>query len=124
VLDDAGSIDPQRADLMGRMGGSFYCRASGEAVFPLAQPSRQLGMGFDQLPVHIRNSPVLTGNDLAQLAAADAVPAYDEGIWQDPEVMNALAGNQQDRGQRLHRHAQALIAAGEMDRAWQVLLSE
>lgn len=124
IIDERGRIDPHKADLMGRMGRAFYCRASGEAVFPILRPVNKIGIGVDQLPQHIRLSEVLTGNDLARLAAVEEPPAYEESMLADPEVMNALAGNAQDRRRRLHLHAQALIAADEVDRAWQVLLTE
>jgi flavin reductase (DIM6/NTAB) family NADH-FMN oxidoreductase RutF len=124
VFDEQGKLDPHRIDLMGRMGRAFYVRASGPAVFPILRNVQQLGIGVDLLPAHIRLSPVLTGNDLAQLAAATAVPAFDEDILADPEVMNARAGNQQDMSRRLHLHAQDLVSKGDIDRAWQVLLSE
>ena len=48
VLDERGKIDQQKIDLMGRMGRIFYVRASGEAIFPIAQPVEPLGMGFDK----------------------------------------------------------------------------
>lgn len=124
IFDVQGKIDPQRIDLMGRMGRAFYCRAQGDSVFPILRKVQELGIGFDQLPEHIRHSPVLTGNDLAQLAASTAIPAFDEAALSDPEVMNARAGNQQDMSRRLHLHAQQLIAQGEPDRAWQVLLAD
>ncbi|MEO1805531.1 MAG: flavin reductase family protein, partial [Bacteroidota bacterium] len=69
-------------------------------------------------------SKILTGNDLAQLASVEEIPQANEAIQTDPEVMNALAGNVQDQDQRLHLHAQSLIAAGDLEQAWQVLLAE
>jgi len=124
IFDEHDKIDPQRIDLMARMGRAFYCRAKGEAVFPILRPVNRMGMGVDQLPDHIRLSPILTGNDLAQLAAYPEVPTFDEATLSDPEVMNTQAGNQQDMSRRLHLHAQQAIAEGNIDLAWQVLLSE
>ena len=78
VLDDRNRIDPHRLDLMGRLGRSFYVRASGEAVFPVVQPRLASVIGWPALPRHIRESPVLTGNELAQLAGAERVPTAEE----------------------------------------------
>ena len=122
ILDEQGRIDPYKADLVARMGRAFYCRANGEAVFPLVRPTNELGIGVDQLPESVRLSRVLTGNDLARLAAVTALPQPRPDILADPEVMDALAGNVQDRDLRLHRYAQQLIEAGDLDQAWQVLL--
>ena len=124
IFDENDKIDPQRIDLMGRMGRAFYCRANGDAVFPILRPVNRIGMGVDQLPEHIQLSPILTGNDLAQLAAYPELPPFDEATLSDPEVMNARAGNQQDMSRRLLLHAQQAIADGNLDLAWQVLLSE
>ena len=38
ILDDKGRIDPHKADLVGRMGGNYYVRASGLALFEVAKP--------------------------------------------------------------------------------------
>jgi flavin reductase (DIM6/NTAB) family NADH-FMN oxidoreductase RutF len=38
VLDANGRIDPNRIDLVGRLGGNYYVRASGEALFEIAKP--------------------------------------------------------------------------------------
>ena len=124
IYDEDGKIDPQRTDIMGRNGRAFYTRAKGENVWPVFRPPYKIGMGVDQLPSHIRESKVLTGNDLAQLASVEEIPQANEAIKTDPEVMNALAGNAQDQDQRLHLHAQSLIAAGKLEQAWQVLLAE
>lgn len=66
-------IHPERLDLVARMGQNFYCRASGAAIFELPKPPRT-GIGFDGLPAHVRESAVLTGNDLARLAAVETLP--------------------------------------------------
>lgn len=66
-------IDPDRLDLVARMGYNWYCRASGPALFELAKP-KHAGIGFDALPRHVRESTVLTGNDLARLAGIERRP--------------------------------------------------
>jgi len=38
ILDNKGRVDPQKIDLVGRLGGEFYVRASGDAIFELAKP--------------------------------------------------------------------------------------
>src|ERR1043165_4066644 len=56
VLNEAGVIDPHKIDLVSRMGGDYYCRASGSAVFTVHKPNTQLGIGIDALPDAIRRS--------------------------------------------------------------------
>jgi flavin reductase (DIM6/NTAB) family NADH-FMN oxidoreductase RutF len=38
VLDEKGRIDPHKTDLVGRLGGDYYVRASGSALFEVAKP--------------------------------------------------------------------------------------
>ena len=38
IMDEKGRIDPHKTDLVGRMGGDYYVRASGSAIFELAKP--------------------------------------------------------------------------------------
>ena len=38
VMDEKGRIDPDKIDLVGRLGGDYYVRASGAALFELAKP--------------------------------------------------------------------------------------
>lgn len=115
-----------RLDLVARMGGEYYCRASGSAVFSVSKPVG-LGMGFDGLPQHVRNSRVLTGNHLGQLAALAVAPAADsvEEYWFT--VREGIAEHRPDdleiefRGADQARTARATLlaaeACGDADRA-------
>ncbi|MDP6909037.1 MAG: flavin reductase family protein, partial [Flavobacteriales bacterium] len=49
VFDEDDRINPNKLDLMARMGGNWYNRASGEAIFEVAKPTRELGMGIDAI---------------------------------------------------------------------------
>jgi len=71
-------IDPQRIDLVGRNGADFYTRASGSAIFEVEKPLRGKGIGYDQLPQHIKESHVFTANNLAKLANVETIPAEKE----------------------------------------------
>lgn len=71
-------IDPQRLDLVSRMGANWYCRASGEAVFEVGKPTSALGMGYDFLPEHVKSSHVFSANDLAKLAMVQTIPSEQE----------------------------------------------
>ncbi|MEM6263429.1 MAG: flavin reductase family protein [Bacteroidota bacterium] len=129
VMEEAvenGRINPHKMDLMGRMGRAFYCRASGEAVFPIVQPVNQLGIGYDNLPAAVRGSQVLNGWELSQLAAVTELPTEIEveNIRKDARVMDALAGNDQERTDHLHRYAKELLAKDDVHKAWQVILND
>lgn len=78
ILKEDGSIDPHKADLVGRMGKDFYCRASGDAVFEVEKPGTSIGIGYDGLPEYIRNSEVLTGNDLGRFGNLASLPEKEK----------------------------------------------
>lgn len=78
LLAENGRIDPTRTDWVARMGGDWYCRASGDAVFEVPKPNVQLGVGVDTIPGFIRNSPLFTGNDLGRLGNVNELPAPEE----------------------------------------------
>lgn len=123
VLDENGKIDPHKIDLVARMGGDYYCRASGNAVFEVAKPNLKLGLGIDALPDHIKNSTVLNGNHLGILGNCSEIPATSE-IVHDGRLEQILS-DFADRAQRvnaLQHYAKELLDENEIDRAWQILL--
>lgn len=117
VLDERGRVDPHKIDLMGRMGRFYYVRASGEAIYNIEQRVNCFGMGFDRLPEGLRHSKVLTGNNLAQLAALP-LPPDDEAIAaikNDPRIADILHnGNPLEE---LHRIVQIELAKEEVNTA-------
>lgn len=78
VLGERNRIDPNKMDLMGRMGRAYYVRCSGQAIHTIVQDFLPVTIGYDQLPQHIKNSSILTGNDLGKLAGRVAMPTEEE----------------------------------------------
>ncbi|NTW24687.1 MAG: flavin reductase family protein [Lentimicrobium sp.] len=74
MLDAHGLIDTQRIDLVGRMGGDYYVRAHGNSLFEVEKPLSKPAIGIDALTASLRNSPLLTGNELGKLGSAESVP--------------------------------------------------
>jgi flavin reductase (DIM6/NTAB) family NADH-FMN oxidoreductase RutF len=124
VLNEQMQIDPHKIDLVARMGGDFYCRASGNAVFEVAKPNLNLGVGVDQLPEAIRLSKVLTGNHLGVLGNCTSVPIIDEAFSDEHlnELLSRSYTNSEERINALHTYAKELIDANKIDQAWQILL--
>ena len=107
ILDAEGRIDPYKLDAVARLGGDYYARVHGDSIFTVPKPIDKTGIGIDQLPASIRNSVVLTGNDLAMLANVERIPE------RQPELTNS-AGD--------HTLAKRLLSEGRVMDAWQVLL--
>lgn len=77
LITENNRIDQTKIDLVARMGGNFYCRANGEALFEIPKPITSIGVGIDALPEEIRTSEKLTGNELGQLGQLEEIPAME-----------------------------------------------
>lgn len=127
VLGEDGKIDQQKIDTVGRMGGNFYCRAHGNALFEVAKPLRTLGIGIDQIPGDIRNSTILTGNDLGQLGNVEELPdetTVNEFRLTDlSDLFVELEDDPKALEEQLHSMAHNLLTEGKVEDAWKTLLS-
>jgi flavin reductase (DIM6/NTAB) family NADH-FMN oxidoreductase RutF len=112
VLDETGMIDQHKIDLVSRMGGNWYCRANDDSMFEIQKPITTIGIGVDAIPDNIRNSAILSGNDLGLLGSVEAIPSESEIL-----AYPAFTGDK-------HTEAKRLIGNGEVENAWKVLLSK
>ena len=129
LLPNATGIDPFKLDAVARLGGDWYCRASGAGLFEVAKPNRHIGIGIDQLPVHLRNSGVLTGNELGRLAniERDALPTSTEveEFRNEPLVaytLNKYHDHPSECQRQLVQLGRQLLAEGRLTDAWKTLL--
>ena len=127
IFDEHGKIDPFKIDLVGRMGGNWYCHAQGDALFEVAKPLKTKGIGIDQIPEKIRLSTILSGNNLGKLGNVEALPSAEEvkAFSQNPdiqEVTQKFATNQEMLEKHLHLLAQKYLAEQDTNSAWKVLL--
>jgi flavin reductase (DIM6/NTAB) family NADH-FMN oxidoreductase RutF len=125
VLNDKQQIDPHQIDLVARMGFDFYCRASGAAVFEVPKPSTQIAIGIDNLPANIRDSNILSGNDLGKLANVHEMPVIDASYDDDAlrQIIQYYSINPDDMEKELHYYAKKLLDEDKVQEAWQVLLA-
>lgn len=121
VLGERNRIDPHKIDLMGRMGRAYYVRCSGQAIHTIVQEYLPVTLGYDQLPDHIKNSPVLTGNDLGKLAGLVSLPSEEElfKARQMKEVQEALGTKAS-----LHYLAKTFLDKGEVMTGFSILMME
>ena len=128
VLDANGKIDQQKMDHAARLGGNWYCRVTPENLFKVAKPVKTVGIGVDAIPFAIRNSKILTGNNLGQLGNVEILPTDNaiEAYGQQSaikEILDATIGDSQTREMQLHLKAKELLEAGKVEEAWMVLLA-
>src|SRR6185436_5536448 len=67
LLDENKKIDQRKIHHVARLGGDWYCKVDETNLFMVPKPNTELGIGVDALPESIRNSDILTGNDLGHL---------------------------------------------------------
>jgi flavin reductase (DIM6/NTAB) family NADH-FMN oxidoreductase RutF len=72
-----GIIDPIKIDLVARMSGDFYSRA-GSGVFVVEKPIGKKCIGYDQIPLHIRQSEIYSANDLGKFGNSESIPSDSE----------------------------------------------
>jgi hypothetical protein len=75
ILDASNHIDQAKLDLVARLGGDWYARMTEANLFKVEKPNTKLGIGFDQLPIAIKESIVFTANEKAQLANTNITPS-------------------------------------------------
>ena len=125
VLDENQQIDPRKIDLVARLGGNWYSRTNGDALFEVTKPIMNLGIGVDQIPKNIKNSAVLTGNNLGQLGNIEKLPTPEQVTqYRNSQSMKeAVATYGKNGDSELHSIAKGLIEDGKVEEAWQLLLS-
>ncbi len=123
ILDENGGIDQHKIDLVSRLGGNWYSR-SNVGLFEVEKPLTTLGIGVDQIPDFIKQSPVFDGNDLGKLGNVEALPTSEEVaifVNQNFAVKGVLSSDDQEK---VHQKAKEYLDNNEVIAAWKVLLSK
>ena len=123
ILNEAGSIDQDKIDLVARMGGNWYSRAN-QGMFEVPKPLSSMGIGVDQIPLSIRNSDVLSGNDLGMLGNVDKIPSeedVDHFLKANIKIRSLLSGGER---KEIELKAKEYLNKKEVLSAWKVLLSK
>lgn len=122
ILDDAGKIDQYKIDQVARMGGNWYTRAN-LGMFEVEKPLSNLGIGIDAIPSEIKESTILTGNDLGKLGNVEKLPKEAEisaFIAENKDLATLLKSNNRNE---IHHRAQLFLEENKIDAAWKLLLA-
>jgi len=125
LLDENKKIDQRKIHHIARLGGDWYCKVDESNLFVVPKPNTELGIGVDALPESIRNSDILSGNDLGHLANVREMPII-EPSFDDTHLKNIIqyySLNPDEMEKELHAYAKKLLAEGKVREAWQVLLA-
>jgi flavin reductase (DIM6/NTAB) family NADH-FMN oxidoreductase RutF len=125
LLDENKKMDQRKIHHIARLGGDWYCRVNETNLFMVPKPNTELGIGVNALPESIRNSDILSGNDLGHLANVKEMPVI-EPSFDDTHLKNIIqyySMNPDEMEKELHLYAKKLLAEGKVKEAWQVLLA-
>lgn len=122
VLDENSLIVQEKLDLVARAGGDYYNRAK-KGFFEIPKPLQKLGIGVDAMPHEIKNSMILTGNDLGMLGNISTLPTQQEVDNFIEEVSERYPNVKEMTHREKHKIAQNYLSYGETERAWKLLLS-
>jgi len=123
ILDANGSIDQHKIDLVSRMGANWYSR-SNKGLFEIPKPLATMGIGVDQIPNFIKESPVFDGNDLGILGNVESLPTIEEiniFVQQNIQVKGVLSSADE---MKVHQKAKEYLTIQDAMSAWKVLLAK
>jgi flavin reductase (DIM6/NTAB) family NADH-FMN oxidoreductase RutF len=122
VMNDDETINQEALDLVARAGGSYYSRAK-KGFFEIPKPLRTMGIGVDGMPEHVRNSMILTGNNLGMLANVDVLPNADDVNTFIENISERYPDIKTASHREKHKLAQNYLSYGDIESAWKLLLS-
>jgi len=114
ILDENGKIDQTKTDWVARLGGDWYVRASGDALFAVAKPSVHKGIGIDAIPDFIKNDSSFSGNDLGRLGNIENLPTEEE-------IAIFIKENPSENFKEM---AKKFLMNGKIKEAWLALISQ
>lgn len=122
ILDEDGVIDQHKIDLVARLGKNWYSRTS-DGLFEVPKPLTTLGIGVDNIPDFVKESPVFNGNDLGILGNVESLPSTSEidiFVKENFAVKGVLSA---DDVIKQHEKAKEYLDNNEVNSAWKVLLA-
>ncbi|WP_435413652.1 flavin reductase family protein [Psychroserpens mesophilus] len=122
VMDDNNVIIQEKLDLVARAGGSYYNRAK-KGFFEIPKPLSTLGIGVDAMPSEVKNSMILTGNDLGMLGNIEVLPSKKEVEAFIDNVSERYPNIREMSHRQKHKIARNYLSYGDVNSAWKLLLS-
>ena len=122
VLDGKGGIDQHKIDLIARMGGNWYTRAT-PGLFEVEKPLTTLGIGVDAIPDDAKKSGIFAGNDLGILGNVEVLPTTDDVkafLNENPEITNWVNNN---NSELIYKKAKAFLSLNQVSKAWKTILA-
>lgn len=122
ILNENGTIDQAKIDLVARMGGNWYTRANA-GMFEVEKPLTTLGIGVDSVPDEIKKSDIFVGNDLGKLGNIEHIPTTEEVsafLNDNQEIKTLLESN---NIKEIYKKAKELLDNDKVLDAWKIIVS-
>lgn len=121
ILNEKGTIDQHKIDLIARMGGDWYTRANA-GMFEVAKPLTTLGIGVDAIPENAIKSGIFAGNDLGILGNIEVLPTTEEvnTFLNDHINIKDLVNN---NNELIYKKAKEFLDNNDVSSAWKMLLA-
>jgi hypothetical protein len=118
-------MDQRKIHHVARLGADWYCVVNEHNLFEVQKPNTEIGIGIDNLPESIKNSKILSGNELGQLANVQQLPVIDAAFEDDhlKQIIQYYSVNPEEMEKEIHTYAKKLLAEKKVSEAWQVLNS-
>lgn len=119
IFDEDGSINPLKLNAVARLGNNWYSKISEQTLFEVEKPLTTKGIGIDAIPAKIRNSKILTRNDLGKLGNIERLPSEVElDDFRNSKISSAMRESVDK-----HQIAHQLLEENKIMEAWKVLLT-
>ena len=122
VFDGEKGIIQEKLDLVARAGGNYYNRAK-KGFFEVPKPNRGVGIGVDAMPEHVKNSMILTGNDLGMLGNIEQLPTNKEVEDFIKDISERYPNIETMSHREKHKIAHNYLSYSDIESAWKLLLS-
>lgn len=122
VLNADETINQQKLDLVARAGKNYYSRIK-KGFLEMPIPNANLGIGVDSFPDFVKNSMVLTGNDLGMLTNIEALPTEQNVIDFVEDIGSRYPNIKSATHREKHKLARNYLSFGDVESAWKILLS-
>ncbi|MAX70904.1 MAG: flavin reductase [Flavobacteriaceae bacterium] len=122
IMNDDETVNQEALDLVARAGGSYYSRAK-KGFFEIPKPIQTLGIGVDNMPEDVKNSMILTGNNLGMLGNVEKLPNQEDVDKFINEISERYPNIKNASHREKHKLAKNYLSFGDVESAWKLLLS-
>jgi len=109
ILDSDGNVLVESFTSVGRLGKNYYIKGGHDSMFEVEKDKNGSGVGWDQVPNFIKQSSLLTGNEISMLASINILPDVKSQELSATDETKLL-------------QVKKMLSEGKVKQAWEVIL--